>query len=84
VHDEMRIRNPAMYLLDAIDREDVASGRPGELVRSVGSANGDRKRIDSRPCYEIDRLLGIREELRRIEATFSTGTVFLACEAGLQ
>ena len=48
MHHQVRVRDAAVDLLDAADREDVSRGLAGELVRAVAGTDSDRQRVELR------------------------------------
>ena len=63
MHDQMRVRQPAVDLLDHAHRQDVAVRLAAELVGAVRGAHGDRERVDLGARDEVDRLVGIGQQL---------------------
>jgi hypothetical protein len=47
VHHQMGVGDAGMDFLDAVDGQDVAGGRTGELVGAMRSADGDGQGINA-------------------------------------
>ena len=52
-----------MDFFDAIDRQNIARGFAGELVRAVRGANRDREGIDTRLLHEIRGFVRVSQQL---------------------
>ena len=63
MHHQMRGRQPAVDFLDHPHGKDIAIGFPRELVCTVGGPHRDRQRVDFGGADEIDRLVGIGQQL---------------------
>jgi hypothetical protein len=63
VHDQVGVRDARVDLLDALDGEDVAGRRTGELVGAVGGADGDGERVDAGLLDEVGGLFRVGQQL---------------------
>ena len=59
MHDQMRIRQPAMNFLDHLHRKNIAVWLARKLVGAMRRPHRDRQRIDLGGANEIDRLIRI-------------------------
>ena len=63
MHHQMGIRDACMDFLDALDGEDVAGRRAGELVGAVAGADGDGQRVHLGLLDELRGLFRIGQQL---------------------
>ena len=84
MHHQIGIGDAGVNVLDALNGQDVASGRTGELVGAVAGADGDGQRVDLGGLDELRGFFRIGEQLRVIQHAFGAGTVFFTHHAGFQ
>ena len=84
MHHQVGVGNAGVDLLDTVDRQDIAGGRPGELVGAVAGAAGNRQGVHSGGLYEPGGLLGIGQHLVVGQLALGADAVFLAGFAGFQ
>jgi hypothetical protein len=63
VHHQMGVGDAGVDLLDALDGQDVAGGRAGELVGAVRGADGDGQGVDAGLLDEVGGLFRIGQQL---------------------
>ncbi len=73
----MRVRDPAVDCLDAVDRKNVAGRLARELVGTVAGADGNRQGVELRSLHEVGGLIGIGQQHFLRHRDFSAMTVFL-------
>jgi len=81
MHDEMRVRQAAVDLLDHLHSQDLTVRLAAELVGAVRGAHRDRKRIDLGGADEIDRLVRVGEQLVAADGAFRAVAVLLFAPA---
>ena len=84
VHHQVRVRDAAVDLLDAVDRQDVTGGLAGELVGAVAGADGDRQRVELRLPDEVGGLLRVGQQLLARHRRLGAVAVLLVAAHGLQ
>ncbi len=84
MHHQVGIRDAGVDLLDPVDGQDVAGGRPGELVGAVTGADGDRQGIAMGVLDELRRLFRVGQHLVMAELAGGANAVFLAGLTGFQ
>ena len=65
VHHQVGVRDTCVDLFDAADRQGVACGRLGELVRAVGSTDRDRQCVDLCQLDELSSFVSGRSTVGR-------------------
>ncbi len=84
MHDQVRVRHRGVDLADAVDRQDVAGRRTGELVGAMAGADRDRQRVDPGGGDEILGLRRVGQQHVVAELALGTDAVLLAGLAGLE
>ena len=84
VHHQVRVGNALVDLLDALNRQDVASGLARELVSAVAGADGDGQRIQLGALHKICGLLGVGQQLLHGHRRLGAVAIFLVALHGLQ
>src|SRR6059058_2487897 len=80
----MRIRQPAMDLLDHPHRKNVSVRLARELVGAMRGAHRDRQRIDLGGADEIDSLVRIGQQLVAADLAFKAVAILLLAAAVLE
>ncbi len=84
MHHQMGAGDAGVDGLNPVDGEDVAGGRPGELVGAVAGADGDSERIDFGSGDKGRSLFRIRQQHVVAQRTFSAHAVFFPGRARFQ
>ena len=81
MHDQVRVRQPAVNFLDDAHGEGFTIGLAREFVGAVRGAHRDRKRVDLGLGDEVDRLVGVGEQLVVRQHALGAVSVFLLAGA---
>ena len=84
VHHEVAVRELLVDLLDAVHRQHFAGGLARELVGAVAGAHRDGERVDAGAGHEVDRLIGIGEQLIERQLALGAVAVFFFAGAALE
>ncbi len=84
MHNEMRVGQLAMDLLDHVHRQHRAIRLAGEFIGAVRGAHGDRQRIDLGFPYEFDGLVRIGEQLVMRKLAFGAMAILGLAHAGFE
>src|SRR5690606_5368292 len=84
MHDQMRIGNAAMNLLDPVDGQNVTGRWPRELVGSMARTHRDRQCINVSFLHETRGLVRVGKQLTVVQYACSPDAILLASGARLQ
>ena len=77
MHHKVRTGNTGVYLPDAVDGQNIASGGARKLVRAVACAAGNSQRIYLSGLYKLRRLFRIRQHLLMGKLALRADTILL-------